>query len=221
MVGIRGTLGGITFSANKSGPYCKAWSKSTSIPTPKQNAQRTVFSQMPGEWRDLTQVQRDGWATWAALPAQDLTNSLSETYSISGYSWFVKINTWRNTVGRGIRTVAPTIAKPGAPTTTTLVVTDTAEAGDAKITYPAATYAGFDQFISSSLQQSTANQHPSNTFRTLFVDLTPGNLQAEFRAEIDALYGIIQEDQRVAVRAYRQTTEGYRSDPTETQANVS
>jgi hypothetical protein len=37
ITGMRGSIGGITYSGNKSGAYAKIWAKSANVRTPKQS----------------------------------------------------------------------------------------------------------------------------------------------------------------------------------------
>lgn len=114
--GIRGTVGGITYSANKSGPYAKQWAPSTTPNTPTQTIEQGFLGSMPQLWRALTPVQQAAWDTFAALAAQELTNSLGQAYYISGFGWFCKCNVRLLRVGRATIVPVPTQARPAAPT---------------------------------------------------------------------------------------------------------
>jgi hypothetical protein len=114
--GIRGTVGGITFSENGSGPYAKQWARPINPVSPNQSTQRSNFAQVPALWAALTAGQKTAWDTFAALPAQELTNSLGETYYASGYNWFVKCNTRLIRMGLSTISATPTQARPAAPT---------------------------------------------------------------------------------------------------------
>lgn len=113
--GARGTLGGIVFSANKAGPYAKQWAPPSQPRTTNQTAQRTQLSKIPALWAALSSAQKTAWDTFAALPAQDLTNSLGETYSLSGYGWFTKCNVRLLVIGRATIQAVPVTARPAAP----------------------------------------------------------------------------------------------------------
>ena len=115
VVGIRGTVGGLTFSANKSGPYAKNWQIGPKTRTPAQTVQRNSLAEFASAWRDISGAQQIDWDTYAALPAQDLINSLGLPYSISGFNWFVKINTQLASAGNPQRDDAPTLTRPTAP----------------------------------------------------------------------------------------------------------
>lgn len=114
--GIRGTIGSITYSANKSGPYAKLWAPTTTPNTPNQTIEQGFMGQMPELWRALTGAQQAAWDVFAALAAQELTNSLGEAYYISGYGWFCKCNLRLLRVARTPIVPVPTQARPAPPT---------------------------------------------------------------------------------------------------------
>lgn len=114
--GIRGTIGGITYSANAATPYAKLWAQGPKKNTPKQSVQRAFQSQMPLLWNDMTDVQRAAWRTFAADPDQELTNSLGEAYYASGFNWFCKCNVRLLRQGLTPEVPVPSQARPGAPT---------------------------------------------------------------------------------------------------------
>lgn len=121
--GLRGTVGGWTFSANGAGTYAKLWSPPSQPRSPLQQAQRGNLSQLPNEWRALTDAQRTAWNTWAALPAQAQTNSLGDTYYLNGFQWFVKCNTRLMRSGRATIATYPTGSYPAAPASAAITVT--------------------------------------------------------------------------------------------------
>lgn len=115
VTGIRGTVGGTIYSANKSGPFARGWSKGSNPRTTSQTGERAIISSHPVEWRAITQGQRDSWDTYAAHPAQQLTNPLGETYFASGFNWFCRINTHLVLSSRARRSDPPVGATPVMP----------------------------------------------------------------------------------------------------------
>lgn len=99
VTGIRGSLGGVVFSNSRGGPYCRASYRPVNPRSELQSNRRNFLTSIPLLWRSLSNEQQQAWATYAALPAQALTNSLSETYYASGYNWFFSINSNRADVG--------------------------------------------------------------------------------------------------------------------------
>lgn len=115
VVGARGTIAGTIFSANKSGPFVRAWSKGANQKSELQSAHRNTLGDIASTWRDLSQAQRDDWIDYADDPAQEKTNSLGETFSASGFNWFVEINLNLEAAGAARRVDAPTFVPPVAP----------------------------------------------------------------------------------------------------------
>ncbi len=116
LAGIRGTIAGLTYSANGSSLYVKPWAKGSNPKTPKQTTERSFLAQMPQLWAALSDAQRAAWRTFAADPAQELTNSLGESYFASGFNWFCKCNIRLLRVGRSTIQAIPTQARPASPT---------------------------------------------------------------------------------------------------------
>ena len=88
VVGVRGTVGGGTFSANKSGPYLKAWQYPVVSNTSPELLQRARLSEIPTQWRAFGPSIRTAYDTLAASGAYDRVNSLGITYQLSGYQLF-------------------------------------------------------------------------------------------------------------------------------------
>lgn len=116
LAGIRGTIGGITYSENGSGPYAKQWATPSNPRTPNQTQERGFLGQMPNLWNDLTSVQKSKWDDFAALGAQELFNSLGESYFASGFNWFCKCNIRLLRIPRTTIDADPVQARPASPT---------------------------------------------------------------------------------------------------------
>lgn len=116
LAGIRGTIGGIVYSENKSGTFARLWSRGSNPRAPKQMIERSYLSLMPSLWNALNDAQRAAWRAFADDPAQELTNPLGEDYFASGYNWFVKCNVRLLRVARATIQAVPVQARPAAPT---------------------------------------------------------------------------------------------------------
>lgn len=123
LTGIRGTIGGITYSANAAGPFAKQWARGSNPKTPKQSLERSYLAQMSSLWSDLSDPERASWRTFASDPAQELTNSLGVAYFASGFNWFVKCTIRLFRVGRSPLSAIPTQARPSAPAIDDFVIT--------------------------------------------------------------------------------------------------
>ena len=123
VAGIRGTIGGVTFSAGPSGPFARLWSRG---PTPQTEAAlivRGLISHLGAPWAGMTDQQRQDWTDFGLAPPETDTNSLGEIYFLTGWQWFVRVNRRRQSVGLPITTTVPTASGVAAPLTAVLTAT--------------------------------------------------------------------------------------------------
>lgn len=87
---ISGKVGGQSFASGRGGSYIKNIGSYTTKKTALTSSKLTNFSFLAGQWKLLTQIQRDGWAESAKkFP---YTNRLGELKEYSGYVLFIKFN---------------------------------------------------------------------------------------------------------------------------------
>lgn len=118
-----GSLGGMTFSHNRGGPYIRTRVVPTNPNTPQQAAIRGFVSQLTALWADtLTTVQRDAWDVYAFnVP---LPNPLGEPRNVGGLGMYVRSNVPRLQAALTRIDAAPVIFDLGdytAPSITTIV----------------------------------------------------------------------------------------------------
>lgn len=214
VVGARGTIGGVTYSASKSGPYARSWSRGSNPRTTKQQTNRARVSNQPAFWRALTSTQRTAWNTWAALPAQQLTNALGETYFISGYSWFVTINVRLARAGFAHRTDPPTDLTPAVPVIDVFTFELVAGNPLAEIEYdPAEFPAGVGIVIEASIVVSGGHTAQHRGFKMLISSISPVTGVYDFTSELVAAFGTPSAGWQCFLRIYKQTDEGMRGGP--------
>lgn len=108
-----GTIGGTTYSRNRYGAYTRKRSNPVNPDTEAQRGARNVFAQTAQEWRTgLTAAERMAYNAAAAL--QTFTDTLGQTYTLSGQALFMKLNIPRIQNGSSIFTAVPV---HGAPVT--------------------------------------------------------------------------------------------------------
>lgn len=110
VAGIRGTTGGLTYSANRSGPYVKPWAKGPNPRSPLQQNLRGEMSQQGLLWQALTGAQRTAWQAFALADPEPTYNSLGELIVPTGYMYFCRMN-----IRRAQYTLPPLTDAPGAP----------------------------------------------------------------------------------------------------------
>jgi hypothetical protein len=219
IVGIRGTVGGLTCAANKSGPYARVWSRGANARTVLQGAARRDLGQWAAYWQSLDAGDQADWDTWADDPAQARTNSLGESYQMSGFQAFVGMSRNLASVGRGVIETAPVVAKPVAPPGMGAVVSAGAVAS--KVTYGAGTFTPlYDLVVEMSLGATLGRQVAGSAFYVIAVAQVPAGTEYDVTAGIVARWGIVAVGQRAFLRVYRQNLEGYRSAPTAVTVDV-
>jgi hypothetical protein len=142
ITGMRGTVSGVTFSANKGGPYCKGWSRGVNPSTELQTERRATLAANGAAWQALTPTVRGQWDTYAAAAGQKKTDPLGNDYYASGFNWFCAFNICRTIHGWNFLTTGPAGAPPAVypitamtananPTNTAVVTTSTAMGSNA------------------------------------------------------------------------------------------
>lgn len=211
LVGIRGSIGGTTYSANKSGPYARAWTAPPNKRRPLQMAQRNTFAWASEIWRTRTGAQRAAWDAWAALIGQIQTNSLGETYYLSGFQWYVRCNTRLELMGRAWLTNPPAGAYPADPTINSIVVAADANGGAGQVTYPANEFVGFDLVLCLAVTQGWGSISCFRRYTFLEYTQAPGNANEWFTTPLRAKMGWVLTGNRYHSYTWRQSSEGLRS----------
>lgn len=220
VVGIRGTIDGLVFSENAGGPYAKRWVRGRQKRSTILTERRGVWSEFPQAWRNLTAAERTGWNSYAAAPAQQLTDSLGQTYFASGFNWFVRINTNLALVGRGLRSAAPTNPTPAAPNLTTLTVTAPGTSGNS-VTFPASEFNGFDGVWVMQLGIGAGTAVPADrSFLTVDTRQNYTTESSEDLGDLQPFFGTLVANRRAWIRGFKQDPQGRRSAPTQLQTLI-
>jgi hypothetical protein len=217
--GLRGSIGGVTYSANKSGPYAKLWAKASNVRTPPQSLDRLLLASLAARWRTLDAGDRADWDEFAADPAQELTNSLGEGYYISGFLWWNKISRELIRAGRDPLESGWNVTKPTAPAILTLVIS--AGAVPSVITYADGTFGvSHDCIIDMCLGQSIGAIAKPMKPLCLGAYQTPGGTSLDISAEVAAAFATPHAGQRAFAEISKQYITGYRSAPTAMASDV-
>lgn len=207
VVGIRGTTGGVTFSANRAGPYIKPWQRGPKVRSASQASRGNVMTNMAGEWRNITQAQRDAWDTWAAGSAPARFNSLGEPLNLSGFAWFVEMNSQLTYYGAAIRSAAPTLAEPAAPTISSFTVLESGT-GDSVLGYPNNTFLNdFRRFAFAQSNSQAANSFARAQYFVFNRGMVGGSAST-VQSNLEQRWGLIQLGRRWFVQMARVNAEG-------------
>jgi hypothetical protein len=105
-----GSIGGATFSRNRSGMYIRGRSIPVNPASSFQQVVRNALAQLVTRWTEtLTQAQRDLWETYAAnVP---VLNPLGDAINLSGQNMYVRSNASR--IQSGVADLPIVDAAPG------------------------------------------------------------------------------------------------------------
>jgi len=215
LAGLRGTIGGITYSENKSATYAKLWNPPSNPRTVLQSQQRAFLNEIAQDWGSITASDRAGWDTFAALPAQALTNSLGDTYYISGFLWFVKCNTRLLQAGLATSDTAPVSARPGIPTITGIVYKTVTSVLYAGITFGAGEFGSHSGviFYAVSVGGAPAVKYSGFYLATVANAIGGGATSLDFATQHEDRWGSPDNGWRMHLQVFAQSTEGLRSAP--------
>jgi len=214
VAGIRGTIGGITFSANKSGAHAKILSMPSRPQTILQLQQRGYLASMGTLWRSLSTAEQGDWDAFAASPPETDYNSLGEVYLLSGYGWFTRICIRRRRTAQAEDLLAPTSTPVAAPLTFDLELHPATGSPDEAIcTYTVDDF--LDHYVIMEMSQAPGQGSNVQTNRFLMmIERTPGtSTQTKFTSIYFARFGSTQTNQRFFARLYKQSVDAIRSTP--------
>ena len=208
--GIRGTIAGVTFSASKAGAYAKSWSKGPNPQSVLQTAQRRSLSNFAQLWASIAAADKNDWDTFAADPAQEQTNALDESYYLSGFQWFTKINATLQDAPLSPRLTYPTSAYPTIPTLISLTCA-TGASPDAIIVWPHNEFLGFYASIFVALARNAGVTTPPYTPRLLMRNFNLDPDSINWGVHVQTLLGPPSVGSKLFLLIHRISTDGLRS----------
>ncbi|MBA7584045.1 hypothetical protein ES708_25997 [subsurface metagenome] len=116
-----GSIGGVTFLRNASGPIAKLRSNPPVNPSPDQSTYQVNMAKLVSFWPTLSQEDKKSWNDLAA--AHKHTTPWGVEKTLSGYQWFLSCNLTRATHGYPPLSSAPIWAVYDPPPSFTLAAT--------------------------------------------------------------------------------------------------
>lgn len=120
---VSGSIGGVTYSRNRSGMYTRGRATPVNPNTIRQQVVRSSMASLVVYWAEtLTSPQRAAWADYA--DNTPVTDSLGQSQTLTGQQMFLRTNIVALQVGGSIISAAPTNFDFGQPVTdvTSIVV---------------------------------------------------------------------------------------------------
>lgn len=117
---LSGSVGGITASHNRGGPYFRNRAIPINPNTPQQMAVRAFLSQLVNLWvNTVTPAQRDAWDVYALNTP--LPDPLGDPRNVGGIGMYVRSNVFRLQNGIARQDTAPAIFDLGSFTSPTII----------------------------------------------------------------------------------------------------
>lgn len=185
---ISRSAGSLTFAHNKFGAYFRNRVIPTNPVTGPQTAVRVDFGDHSSNWRALTQAQRDVWIAYGLNYVK--TDSLGQTYSLTGLQAYVSVN--RNLATYGLAAIsAPGLYSPPSGLATAVGTADTALGGSFDVAYTATPLAANTKLFIFATRPLSAgiNFQPNSAFKLIHVSAAAAASPADIFAEYTAIYG--------------------------------
>ena len=213
VVGIRGTVGGLVYSANQSGPFARSWSKPTNPRSVRQQRGRGFMTQLGPAWQALSGAQRTAWDALAVADPEPTFNSLGEPVALSGWGYFVRCNKRRLQNLQTVLSVAPVGAEATRPASVVPLTFAVASGtpGTFTATWPVAGILATDYaVVLVGVMQSGAQLYTPN--RAYWVGAVLGTLGAlSLGADFAAIFGAVRPGWSVRGTFHIQRGSGLRS----------
>lgn len=215
VVGVRGSIGGVTFSEALGGPYARSWGRSTNPRSRLQQRGRSHFGGLGAAWQALTPTERGDWDSLAAADPEPTFNSLGEPVTLSGWAYFVRCNTRRLQNSQELMPLAPTGAEavqPLEPTVTNFEVIK-APIRRFRVDWDVDAYLSTDYGVAFVTTLPTGSPVYTPSVLRFIASEAADVGQLNAYDEYVAIFGLVQPDWTVSGNFYIQNESGLRSVP--------
>ena len=117
-----GKRGNVVASRNHFGPYEREHTSPKKERTPAQQSSQAQFGAVAKVWDQLTEPQRQAWIAQAKEAKSK--SRLSERWSLTGQTYFIRVNNSRVSFGLGILRDPPPLAPPRDNPVGRLIITN-------------------------------------------------------------------------------------------------
>ena len=178
-----GSVAGTTSSRNSFGQYRRTRATPVNPATAFQQAVRSRLANNSQNWRDLTSIDRYGWAV---LGSQVVRNdSLGQSYTLTGFQCYCLVNNNNLAAGNAVVSTPPAHVPPDPIAT----VTPTITAATFSVAFtPTPMGAGERIFISCSPQRSAGRSFEGD-FRLISVSAAAGTSPSNIFSAYQARFG--------------------------------
>jgi len=158
-----GSYQSLTFSRNRNGQYVRTRAIPVNPSSTFQQAVRARLTTAAQDWRELTALQREGWATLGEQITR--TDSLGQGYTLTGFQAYVLINNNRLAAADVKVSDAPAHLPPDP----ILSVTATITAASYSIAYTPTPLGAGEKLFASCSPQRSAGRNFEGDYRLILV----------------------------------------------------
>lgn len=209
-----GSYQGITSSRNRNGQYVRT--RATPV-NPGSTFQRAVRSRQAAQsvnWRALTGTQRDGWVALGLQMTR--TDSLGQSYSLTGFQAFCSVNNNLQAAGDTVLTDAPAFLIPDP----ILTVTPTIAAASFSVAFTPTPLGTGERILLYASPQRSAGRAFEADYRLIATSAAAGTSPQNILSAYQARFGSPVTANRIFLAVHRLKA-GFVSTPITTSAIVS
>jgi hypothetical protein len=211
VVGLRGTIGGITFSANKSGPYAKAFGRPPYSAGPKMQLPRGLLVSTARAYAALTPAEKAAWKAYALAPVEPDYDPWGSLRYLSGFQWWQRAGLRRQGMGDPPTVTVPTTAMT-APAGCTLTAGHPGAVLTIALAWTGGTF-GANQYATAyiAIRSGGGLQYSTTGYLSMLQTKTPGNTGENITAAVYAAFGDPPVGSLLFCRLWKQAPLGNRS----------
>jgi hypothetical protein len=210
--GIRGTIGGVTFSANRTANYAKQYSRPPLSRTQKQILTRAALVDNSILWAGLTQQERDDWDTFAYPNDNEHDfDPWGVRRYLTGFQWFCRAQQRRSSLA--LTNPGPVPSGPAATAITGLLLDiKTYSAGGSWLTYDDNQFAAGEAIILYLAFIPGGEQRDAfRNWKLIFAQQDPINGGYDIHTQYTAAFGSLSTGWKCYGLAFKQAEAGNRS----------
>jgi len=194
---MSGSVGGVTASRNRYGPYFRVRAKPVISTTPDAQQAKGIFTTQTTRWQTLTDAQRLAWEAYAETHL--VNNSLGIPQALTGHQAFVGINSRIDRAGGTLLDDPPAATAPNG--LESLVLSADIGIGTFDVTYTPTPLAADDQlWVLACVQNSAGKTYIENLLRLVQISSAAQASPLDIQAAVEAKFGTLIVGQKVSTK---------------------
>lgn len=192
-----GSVGGTVFSRNRYGVYMRTKGVPVDVASPMQLMVRAAITAASAKWRDLSDIERASWKTYAQ--ENPIMDALGQSQVLAPNAAFVQLNSRISLFGGTIIQTPPLIAAPDPLTSIGLEVD--LGAGDVELNFaPSPVPADHVYVVRACVVNSPGRTYLKNLWRIISpLAAAEASPWADLKDELENVFGTLVNDQIVHV----------------------